>query len=103
LLTEFGGIAPAPPSNAAGHADETNGSAWGYSTAATADELWVRYRDLVIAVVDAPLFSGFCYTQFADTFQEINGLLFADRTPKIPLERIAEATRHSRTSIPGAA
>ena len=64
---------------------------------------WARYRDLIIAVVNAPLFSGFCYTQFADTFQEINGLLFADRTPKIPLEKIAEATRHSRTYIPGAA
>jgi hypothetical protein len=84
-------------------ADEPNKGAWGYSTAATAEEFWARYRDLVIAVVNAPLFSGFCYTQFADTFQEINGLLFADRTPKIPLENIAEATRHSRTYIPGAA
>ena len=39
------------------------------------------------------MFSGFCYTQFADTFQEANGLLKADRTPKIPIERIAEAVR----------
>jgi hypothetical protein len=39
------------------------------------------------------MFSGFCYTQFADTFQEANGLLYADRTPKIPLERIAAAVR----------
>nr|MBA2303773.1 hypothetical protein [Acidobacteriota bacterium] len=30
--------------------------------------------------------------QFADTYQEANGLLFADRTPKIPLEKIAAAT-----------
>jgi hypothetical protein len=37
------------------------------------------------------LFAGFCYTQFADTYQEANGLLEADRTPKIPLESIAEA------------
>ena len=29
------------------------------------------------------MFSGFCYTQFADTFQEANGLLREDRTPKI--------------------
>ena len=56
-----------------------------------------------MAVIDAPLFTGFCYTQFADTFQEINGLLYADRTPKIPLEEIARATRHSRTYITGAA
>jgi len=38
------------------------------------------------------LLSGFCYTQFADTYQEANGLLYADRTPKFPLEEIARAT-----------
>jgi len=103
MLTEFGGIAFANAALAVGLADEPNKGAWGYSTASTAEELLGRYEDLIIAVVNAPLFSGFCYTQFADTFQEINGLLFADRTPKIPLERIAEATRHSRTHIPGAA
>jgi hypothetical protein len=37
------------------------------------------------------MFSGFCYTQFADTFQEANGLLYDDRTPKVPLSRIAAA------------
>jgi hypothetical protein len=37
--------------------------------------------------------SGFCYTQFADTYQEANGLLYADRTPKFPLQDIALATR----------
>ena len=31
------------------------------------------------------LLSGFCYTQFADTYQETNGLLDAKRRPKIPL------------------
>lgn len=34
----------------------------------------------------------FIYTQFADTYQEANGLLYADRTPQFPLERIAAAT-----------
>ena len=33
------------------------------------------------------------YTQFVDTYQEANGLLYSDRTPKFPLERIAAATR----------
>jgi hypothetical protein len=41
------------------------------------------------------MFSGFCYTQFADTFQEANGLLNADRTPKLPLELISAATRNA--------
>jgi hypothetical protein len=39
-----------------------------------------------------PLLAGFCYTQFTDTYQEANGLLYADRTPKFPLDRIACAT-----------
>jgi hypothetical protein len=42
------------------------------------------------------MLSGFCYTQFADTYQEANGLLYADRSPKIPIERIALATRGKR-------
>jgi hypothetical protein len=45
-------------------------------------------KKMVCGVIEAArttgMFSGFCYTQFADTFQEVNGLLYADRTPKIP-------------------
>jgi len=52
-------------------------------------------------VIHTALFSGFCYTQFADTFQEANGLLTADRTPKIPIEQIARAIRVSRMHIVG--
>jgi hypothetical protein len=74
---------------------------WGYSAARTADEFAASFERLLAVVVHTPLFSGFCYTQFCDTFQEANGLLFADRTPKIPLERIAKAARESRTYIPG--
>jgi hypothetical protein len=39
------------------------------------------------------VFSGFCYTQFADTYQEANGVLYADRTPKFSIGQIAAATR----------
>ena len=59
------------------------------------------YAELIEAVIHTALFSGFCYTQFADTFQEANGLLCADRTPKIPIEDIAKVTRTSPTHIPG--
>jgi hypothetical protein len=41
------------------------------------------------------LLAGFCYTQFADTYQEVNGLLRGDRTPKVPLASIAEAVAGS--------
>ena len=45
------------------------------------------------------LLAGFCYTQFADTYQEANGLLYSDRTPKFPLEDIAAATRGAANHI----
>ncbi|MDQ3213721.1 MAG: hypothetical protein M3Q85_13660, partial [Acidobacteriota bacterium] len=48
---------------------------------------------LMRAVHSIGLLSGFCYTQFADTYQEANGLLYADRRPKVPLARLATATR----------
>jgi hypothetical protein len=84
VLTEFGGIAYAPPDDR----DES----WGYSEVETPEELEAAYARLLKTVREIPLLSGFCYTQFADTYQERNGLLYADRTPKFPLERIAEAT-----------
>jgi beta-galactosidase/beta-glucuronidase len=102
MLTEFGGIAFSERVTS-GATVEQNKSAWGYSSVATAADFALRYRNLVVAVVEAPLLSGFCYTQFADTFQEVNGLLYADRTPKIPLEEIARATRHSHMYIAGSA
>jgi hypothetical protein len=96
MLTEFGGIALMPETEKAATAQ-----AWGYSSASTEEEFEALFSTLVRAVIQCPLFSGFCYTQFADTFQEKNGLLRADRTPKIPLESIAKAVRFSRTHIPG--
>jgi hypothetical protein len=90
ILTEFGGIA----CSAGGQA------AWGYSAVGSAEELEERYRALLDVVANAAIFSGFCYTQFADTFQEVNGLLRADRTPKFPLERIRQATCVTRHTIP---
>jgi hypothetical protein len=58
----------------------------------TPADLQRAYSTLMETVRDLPLLAGFCYTQFADTYQEKNGLLYADRTPKFPIERIAEAT-----------
>ena len=82
MLTEFGGIA---------YARDTHGT-WGYARARTPEEFGRRYRELLEVVRELQVFSGFCYTQFTDTYQEANGLLFADRTPKIPIEEIAAAT-----------
>jgi hypothetical protein len=82
MLTEFGGIA----------LSHETPKAWGYSTVTTAEELARRYESILTVVRNLALLAGFCYTQFCDTYQEANGLLYADRTPKIPLNRVAEAT-----------
>lgn len=87
VLTEFGGVAYDP--NAPEH------HTWGYSRANTAAAFHELYRALLQVVNESAMFSGFCYTQFADTFQETNGLLNADRSPKIPLEQIDCATRNA--------
>lgn len=86
MLTEFGGIA---------YQDQKHDQerAWGYSVTRTAEDLRKRYHNLLCVVNQVELFAGFCYTQFTDTFQEANGLFFADRTPKFPLNELYEATR----------
>ncbi len=81
MLTEFGGIA----------LDATDGT-WGYSRARDGDTLALRYGELLAVVHSISLFAGFCYTQFTDTYQEANGLLHADRTPKTDPRRLAAAT-----------
>jgi hypothetical protein len=85
MLTEFGGIAYGKDPE----------HIWGYSRAETADELAERYTALLETVRSLPALAGFCYTQFTDTYQEANGLLYADRSPKAPLDRLGPATAGS--------
>ena len=82
VLSEFGGIACS-----------SEAQTWGYSRCDSGDALRARYAELLRAVHDSRIFAGFCYTQFTDTYQEANGLLFADRTPKFPVADINQATR----------
>ena len=83
MLTEFGGVAysPVPEGN------------WGYGRCDTPEQFADRVLDLLGVIRGLPALAGFCYTQFTDTYQEVNGLLFFDRTPKIPIEDIAIAVR----------
>jgi len=82
LVSEFGGV---------GLSDDAQ--VWGYSMARDPDDLVRRYAALCRALVRSEALSGFCYTQLTDTYQEVNGLLRMDRTPKAPPERLARATR----------
>ena len=86
-LTEFGGVAFMPGDPQYGEKD------WGYTRARTSEDFERMVCGVIAAARTTGMFSGFCYTQFADTFQEINGLLNADRTPKIDIEKIAAAVR----------
>ncbi|HLK18385.1 MAG TPA: hypothetical protein VKT81_05490, partial [Bryobacteraceae bacterium] len=90
ILSEFGGIAFSP--------DERE--TWGYSRSKTAEEFLERFQALITAVRSAPLLAGYCYTQFTDTYQETNGLLYPDRTPKIPISEIAKANLDTPSRLP---
>lgn len=83
VLSEFGGIA----------FSRDRARTWGYSRAGDSAEFARRYYRLMSAVRSLRLLAGFCYTQFTDTYQEANGLMYMDRTPKFPLHEIAVATR----------
>ncbi len=83
VLSEFGGIAYARDAK----------QTWGYTRAKSARQLGQRVRDLIEIVKSIPMFAGFCYTQFADTYQEANGLVYMDRKPKFP--RSGSANKNS--------
>jgi hypothetical protein len=77
MITEFGGISLS-----------TEAESWGYGQAGSTEEYAELVGGLFSALLASPEVTGFCYTQFMDTGQETNGLVFADGTPKLPLEAI---------------
>jgi beta-galactosidase/beta-glucuronidase len=77
MVTEFGGIS----------LSQEAGS-WGYGQAGSDSEYAALLTRLFDALRTAPTVVGFCYTQLMDTGQETNGLLYADGTPKLPVETI---------------
>lgn len=79
LLTEFGGIA---------FVNEANGETWGYGNGAkNAYDLCERLEQLIKGIAKTE-FQGYCYTQLTDVQLEVNGLLYADRTPKVAVDRL---------------
>ena len=80
LLSEFGGIRY--------HRDAVG---WGYQQVESAEALIEIYAAMIKALPPSGV-AGYCYTQFSDTFQEQNGLLYADRTPKAAISAIEGAT-----------
>lgn len=83
MLTEFGGVDYQP--------GEPRADGWGYTTAADGEDWIARITALYDATRASGFLAGTCYTQLTDTMQETNGLLTADREPKVPIERIRRA------------
>ncbi len=83
MISEFGGTAYV--------CDEKRG--WGYGNGVGGDEEFLfRFASLVKAIDDLNI-SGFCYTQLTDVEHEVNGLLYEDRMPKVPIEEIAKRNK----------
>jgi hypothetical protein len=78
LITEFGGVA---------FSGDLEGVNWGYSeSVGSQEEFLARLKDLVTALREEPRIQGYCYTQFSDVMQEVNGLVTIDRKPKCAIE-----------------
>ncbi|MEV7931990.1 glycoside hydrolase family 2 TIM barrel-domain containing protein [Curtobacterium sp. NPDC089185] len=83
MLTEFGGVDFQPGAR--------REDGWGYTSALDGDDWVNRITALYDGVRASSFLAGSCWTQLTDTMQETNGLLNADRSPKVPIERIRAA------------
>ncbi len=85
MLTEFGGKRIA------------GSDGWGYDLPMESVEKYVDdIKSDMENIFGTPTFGGFCYTELADVYQETNGLLRMDRTPKADPEQIAEIFKNSK-------
>jgi beta-galactosidase/beta-glucuronidase len=86
LLTECGGIGYQPPD-----APAPEHPVFGYGELPKSEaELEASIRAAARAVDECRELSGFVWTQLTDIQQEVNGLLYFDRRPKLSLETLRE-------------
>lgn len=83
IISEFGGTAYVRDEDAS----------WGYGVGVKNDEEFLSRFGALVGAIDKLGLSGFCYTQITDVEQEVNGLLKADRSSKVPLEEIAKRNK----------
>ncbi|GAC1629280.1 MAG: glycoside hydrolase family 2 TIM barrel-domain containing protein [Ktedonobacteraceae bacterium] len=74
---------------------------YGYYTVKDGETFLAKYAEIINAILDSVAIAGFCYTQLTDTGQETNGLLTAERQPKVDKDAIRAITRRASVSIPG--
>ena len=91
VLSEFGGVTLRPH----------DGDEWfGYGVEESAEQLAQLWDELFAAVLESEALAGLCYTQFADTRQETNGMVTAWRAPKVDPARVRVAVRRTPPSVP---
>lgn len=78
VLTEFGGV---------GFGSKKKGD-WGYTGAKDKKEYIQELARIIKPIRASEGLWGYCYTQLTDVEQEINGLLTADRQPKVPIKQL---------------
>lgn len=105
LLTEYGGIAYTGGNAAEKNADEAenrtktvydsatgtemSANGWGYLGTETSEkEFLERLGKITYDIISNGTFAGFCYTQLTDVQQEKNGLLTAERIPKVEIQKL---------------
>jgi hypothetical protein len=59
-----------------------------YLLASDDDQYLKQLATLTEVLLKSPIVAGFCYTQLTDVEQEQNGLVTADRRPKLALHRL---------------
>ncbi len=81
IVSEFGGLR------------EASSGGWGWLEVKDGAELTREYRALIEGLMDHGPVEGFCYTQLTDVEQERNGLLTAERKPKLEPSSLRPATQ----------
>ena len=81
IVSEFGGLR------------ESSSGGWGWLEVKDGAEFASEYRALIEGLLDHGPVEGFCYTQLTDVEQEQNGLLTADRKPKLEPSSLRPATQ----------
>lgn len=84
IFSEFGGTA---------YIADAQNECWGYGVGVRNDEEFLERFGGLIQAIGKMNIAGYCYTQVTDVEHEVNGLLQADRTPKVPLEEIRKRNK----------
>jgi len=90
IVSEFGGLRVA------------GSGGWGWLEVSDENAFVGAYGALIDALMGAGPVVGFCYTQLSDVEQEQNGLLTAERVPKVDpalLRLLTQATKRRPNSL----